>query len=286
MIITGSISKVRSVVNKAFVKGKIIGLVPTMGCLHEGHLSLIRAAVKECGFVCVSVFVNPLQFGPKEDYNKYPRVFIRDKRALLKEKVNLLFHPSYKMMYPKGFSVFVEENDLSRGLCGEVRPGHFRGVCTVVAKLFNITRPSVAYFGEKDYQQAMVIKRMARDFNFPVKIKIFPIVREDNGLAMSSRNSYLSASGRKKASVLYRALTAARGRVKEGERDVQKVIAPAREAILSLPDAKIDYIKIVDTKDLRELNIIDREALIAAAVYIGKVRLIDNITVKIKGVKR
>ncbi|MDD4183471.1 MAG: pantoate--beta-alanine ligase, partial [Candidatus Omnitrophica bacterium] len=258
-------------------KHKIIGFVPTMGALHDGHLSLVKAAKKACDFVVVSIFINPTQFSPKEDFRKYPKVFNRDKKMLQKEKVDLIFCPSVSEMYTKNFSTYIEETYLSKPLCGLTRPGHFRGVCTVVAKLFNIIVPDVAYFGQKDYQQAQIIKRMAGNLNFSTAIKICPTVRERDGLAMSSRNAYLSSEERKDALVLSQSLELAKELMKKGEKDAKKVINKIRKFILSRKSAKIDYIEIVDTQTLRAIKKIQRRALIVLAVYIGKTRLIDNV---------
>ncbi len=240
---------------------------------------MIRRAKKECNFVVVSIFVNPTQFGPNEDYRRYPRPFRKDRILLEKEKVDLLFAPQAKTMYPKDFSTYVEEFSLSKVLCGLSRPGHFRGVCTVVAKLFNIVQPDIAYFGQKDYQQAQIIKRMVRDLNFPVQIKVLPIVRESDGLALSSRNSYLDSRQRQEASVLFKALELARSLILGGERSVSKIILAMERLILSQPHTRIDYIKIVSPRTLEELKYIEKKAWVALAVFIGDTRLIDNILV-------
>jgi len=267
---------------KAKSAGKIIGFVPTMGALHAGHLSLVRAAKKQCDFVVVSIFINPAQFGPDEDFKKYPRVFKRDEKMLQKENVDLIFYPSASQMYPDNFSTYVEEVLLSKPLCGLTRPGHFRGVCTVVAKLFNIITPDIAYFGQKDYQQATVIKRMAEDLNFSTVIKICPIIRESDGLAMSSRNVYLNPTERKDALVLSESLKLAEKNIKKGETDAVKIIEEMYGFILSKKTARIDYVEIVDAKTLQEVEEIKQKVLIALAVYIGKTRLIDNTIVHLK----
>jgi pantoate--beta-alanine ligase len=282
MVIARSISKLREVIKKEKEKKKTIGFVPTMGALHLGHLSLIRKAKKETDFVVVSIFVNPTQFGPNEDYMRYPRQFKKDKEILKKEKVDLLFYPSIKTMYPQNFSTYVEEVYLSKVLCGKFRPGHFRGVCTVVAKLFNIVEPDVSFFGQKDYQQAQIIKRMVRDLNFPIKIKVLPIVREKDGLAMSSRNKYLSYKERKDALCLYQALNKAKELIKKGERSPGVVKKEMEKIIKSIKKAKIDYIEIVDDDNLREIKKIKGKILIALAVWIGKARLIDNFLLNVK----
>jgi pantoate--beta-alanine ligase len=276
MLVSRTIIQVRRQIHNAKAKKKIIGFVPTMGALHHGHLSLVRAAKKECDFMVVSIFVNPTQFGPKEDSRKYPRVFNKDKKLLQKEKVDLIFSPSTAEIYAKDFSTYVEETYLSKVLCGASRPGHFRGVCTVVAKLFNVITPDIAYFGAKDYQQAKVIKRMVADLNFPVKIKVCPIVREADGLAMSSRNRYLNKEQRKHAGKLHSALLLAKRMIKNGERDAKKILSAMVNLIKSVPEAKIDYIKIVCADTLRDIKIIKGKVLIALAVFIGTTRLIDN----------
>jgi len=279
MVIAKTIKHVRKIIFAAKQKNKTIGFVPTMGALHYGHLSLVRAARKNCDFVVVSIFINPTQFGPKEDFRKYPRQFNQDKRLLEIEKVDLVFYPSAAEMYLKDSSTYIKEVYLSEPLCGSTRPGHFRGVCTVVAKLFNIIEPDIAYFGQKDYQQARVVKRMVRDLNFPVKIKIFPTLRERSGLAMSSRNAYLDQKARGDALVLFESLKLAKKLVKEGERDPKKIINKIRKLIISIKNAKIDYVEIVDAQSLRPVDKIKAKVAVVLAVYIGKIRLIDNVLV-------
>jgi len=256
--------------------GKTIGFVPTMGYLHEGHLSLIRKARHDCKIVVVSIFVNPLQFGPREDIEKYPRNLERD-IALCRRYTDFLFFPSTKSMYSDDFLTNVEVKKLGDILCGVSRPGHFKGVTTVVNKLFIIVLPDVAYFGQKDAQQAVVVKKMVRDLNIPVEIKVLPIVREHDGLAMSSRNKYLSPKERRDAVVLYRSLILARDLLKKGNINCKKIISKMRSLIHKSKTAKIDYIKIVNPRTLTTLKTIKREALILLAVFIGKTRLIDNI---------
>ncbi len=282
MVISRSINKTRKIIEEARRGNKTIGFVPTMGALHEGHLSLVRAAKKECGFTAVSIFVNPIQFGPKEDLKKYPRDFNEDEQLLGREKVDLIFYPSIESMYTKDFSVYVEETSLSRYLCGKSRPGHFRGVCTVVTKLFNIVSPDAAYFGRKDYQQAQIIKRMVKDLNFSLKIRVMPLIREKDGLAMSSRNAYLSPEERKKALCLYHSLKLASKMVKDGERSSNTIIRGMKRLIRGEASrARIDYVSIVDTETLKDIKKIEGRALAAVAVYIGKTRLIDNMFLKI-----
>jgi len=269
---------------KIFKKeGKSISLIPTMGYLHEGHLSLFRAARKHADVVVASIFVNPIQFGPKEDFEKYPRDIKRDEQLAESAGVDVIFHPSANDMYPEGFSTFVDVAGLTDKLCGASRPGHFKGVTTVVAKLFHIVRPDIAYFGQKDAQQAIVIKKMAEDLNMNVEIKIMPIVRESDGLAMSSRNMYLSVSERKDAPVLYESIKKAESLIRSGEKDAAKLTKAMEDMIRIVPSAKIDYVSVVDAKNLEKVKMITGETLIAIAVFIGKTRLIDNIIVK--GVK-
>lgn len=262
-------------------RGRRIGFVPTMGYLHEGHLSLVRQARKDNDIVVVSIFVNPLQFAPHEDLNKYPRGLKKD-QALLKGFCDFLFLPSSQELYPKDFCSTVEVKGLSELLCGLSRKGHFAGVTTVVAKLFNIVLPDNAYFGRKDAQQAMIIKKMVSDLNFSAKIHILPIVREKDGLAMSSRNVYLSPNERGEAVVLYQALKSAERMVESGTRDTVKIRQTLTGLIASTSSARVDYIEIVDTKTLLPLKVIEKEALLLLAIYIGKTRLIDNTVIKIK----
>lgn len=256
--------------------GKRIGFVPTMGYFHEGHLALMRKARKLSDVVVVSIFVNPTQFGPGEDYERYPRNLERDFKLAEAEGVDLLFAPSAEEMYPVGYQTYVEVSDLSRPLCGASRPGHFRGVATVVLKLFNIVKPHLAVFGEKDYQQLQVIKRMVHDLNLEVEIVPHPIVREPDGLAMSSRNVYLSPEERKSALCLYQALELARRRVSEGQRDVPTLKAELEEFISSHPHTRIDYVEFRDPETLEEKGMVDGPTLLALAVFVGKARLIDN----------
>ena len=264
----------------ARLQDKRIGFVPTMGYFHEGHLALMRRAREENDFLVVSLFVNPTQFGPDEDYRRYPRDFDRDKGLAEEEGVDLLFAPSVEDMYPEGYATYVEVTGrLTSSLCGVSRPGHFRGVTTVVAKLFNIVKPHRAYFGEKDAQQLRVIKRMVMDLNFDIEIVAVPTVREPDGLAMSSRNEYLSPEERKAALVLWRSLNLARSLVEAGERKADRIVSEMRRLIESEPLARIDYVEIVDSETLENVDVIEGEVLVALAVYIGTTRLIDNIVI-------
>ncbi len=257
-----------------------LGFVPTMGALHEGHLELVRAAKRRCDRVVVSVFVNPIQFGPKDDYHAYPRDFKRDRLLLARVATDVVFYPDVREMYPDDYATYVEVEGLTKYLCGRSRPGHFRGVTTVVTKLFNIVKPDVAVFGQKDAQQAFVIKRMVRDLNFPVDIVIVPTVREPDGLAMSSRNVYLTQEERRQATVLYQSLREGEAMIKSGERDARRVKQALRRLIRTAPLAQIDYVEIVDTSRLHPVKTIKGEVLIALAVYFGRARLIDNLIVR------
>ncbi len=256
---------------------KSIGFVPTMGALHAGHLSLIRQAAKDNHIVVVSIFVNPAQFGPKEDLKKYPRPLKKDLELCRKCGVDFVFLPDNKNMYPHGFSTFVNVEGLSNVLCGASRPGHFRGVATVVTKLLNIIRPDVLYLGQKDSQQVIIIARMVKDLNFPVKLKIMPIVRENDGLALSSRNIYLTKEERSDAVVLSKALRLAESLVNNGQRNGHVIINRMKQLIAKKKTAKIDYISIVDLNNLSPLKKISEKCLIVLAVRIGHTRLIDNI---------
>jgi len=259
--------------------GQTIGFIPTMGALHHGHLSLIRKARQENDLVAVSIFVNPRQFGPREDLKKYPRPRAEDLALCRKSAVDLVFNPDKSGLYPQNFKTNVYVEELSQLLCGLSRPEHFRGVTTVVAKLFNLIQPDSAYFGQKDAQQAVIIKRMAEDLNFPVKIKVLPIVRENDGLAMSSRNIYLNKNQRQDALVLNKALGLARLLIAGGQKDSAKIMAKMRVLIGKKKTAKIDYLAIVDMIDLKPVKKIRKHCLVALAVKIGKTRLIDNIII-------
>jgi pantoate--beta-alanine ligase len=256
-------------------------LVPTMGALHRGHVELIRVAREHAGMdgeVAVSIFVNPLQFEPGSDFEKYPRPEAADEKLCEEAAVNLLFRP--RDMYFDNRSVYVEEITLSAGLCGAARPGHFRGVCTVVAKLFNLLAPTAAVFGEKDYQQLTIIRRMVRDLNFPIEIIGVPTVREADGLALSSRNQYLNTDERAQATVLYRAMTRVKELADRGQKSVRELIDVAKGVIASANSSRVDYISIVDADNLQPLETLRPNAVIALAVFVGKTRLIDNLRLK------
>ncbi|MCL6610489.1 MAG: pantoate--beta-alanine ligase [Peptococcaceae bacterium] len=281
MLIFEKIDRIRDFVREKKGQGKTVGFVPTMGYLHRGHAALAERARRECGTVVASIFVNPLQFGPREDYAEYPRDFDRDCRMLEECRVDALFHPPVEEMYPGGFCTHVEVEGLTGCLCGKSRPGHFRGVATVVTKLFNIVQPDRAYFGQKDAQQALVIKRMVEDLNMPVEIVTVPTVREEDGLAMSSRNVYLTPEQRAEAPVLYESLKEAARAVSGGERDARTLAGMVRERLSGLKGAGIDYVEIRSLPDLKEVERLDSPALLALAVRFGKTRLIDNIVLEV-----
>lgn len=275
MKIVSTIEEVRNQVKEWRKEGQKIGFVPTMGYLHEGHMSLIDAA-GENDKVVVSIFVNPMQFGPNEDLASYPRDLEHDAVMCEAHGVDLIFHPTPEEMYGESFYSYVDMNVLTQELCGLSRPVHFRGVCTVVAKLFNIVTPDKAYFGQKDAQQLAIIKRMVKDLNMPLQIVGCPIVREEDGLAKSSRNTYLSKEERKAALVLSRSIFLGKEMVEKGERDAKKVITAMTAEIEKEPLAKIDYVKMVDLETMQQVETIEGGILTAIAVYIGKTRLIDN----------
>jgi len=279
MKIITKFSIIQKEIKKAKKQGKTVGFVPTMGALHQGHLSLIRIARRENDLVVVSIFVNPSQFGPKEDYTKYPRNLELDAELCGKEKTDIIFYPGAKEMYPCGYNTYVTVERLSDTLCGKYRPGHFKGVATVVTKLLNIINPDIAYFGQKDAQQAVIIKKLVGDLNMPAKIKIMPTLREKDGLALSSRNVYLNPAERKDAPVLSQALDLAKGLVKRGVKDTTKIVDAMKHLIKKKKTAKIDYISIVGLENLEPLRKITGSCLIAEAVWIGRTRLIDNIII-------
>jgi pantoate--beta-alanine ligase len=258
-------------------EGRTVGLVPTMGALHQGHLSLVRMARAQCDLVVVSIFINPLQFGPNEDLAKYPRDFDRDCELLEREGVDVIFAPTAEEMYPAGAVTYVTVEGLSDKLCGRSRPGHFRGVTTVVSKLFHIVEPGRAFFGQKDAAQSTIIRRMVRDLNIPVQVVIGPIVREPDGLAMSSRNAYLDASQRQSALVLHRSLSAVQKSFDRGESKVQTLIEAGKHLFAEDASVRLDYFEIVDPETLDPVDDLSRSALVAVAAFVGKARLIDNV---------
>ena len=257
-----------------------VGLVPTMGYLHEGHLSLVRRARDECEHVVVSIFVNPAQFGPDEDLSKYPRDLDRDLSLIEPLGTDLVWMPTADVMYPPGYQTWVEVEDVTRPLEGSYRPGHFKGVTTVVAKLFNGVQPHKAYFGQKDAQQVAVIRQMTRDLNFPIEIVVCPIVREPDGLAMSSRNVYLDPEQRKAATVLYHSLSAAKELYEAGERNAEKIRGKMKEVLAGEPLASVQYVSCADYDTLEELEEIKGKTLLSMAVFVGKTRLIDNFVLE------
>lgn len=271
-----TVKEVRQIVAQWKREGSSVGLVPTMGYLHEGHKSLIEASVAGNDKTVVSVFVNPMQFGPNEDLATYPRDLERDVKICEDAGADLVFHPEPEEMYEKDFCTYVDMNALTKGLCGKTRPTHFRGVCTVVSKLFNIVTPDRAYFGQKDAQQLAVIKRMERDLSFGIEIVGCPIVREEDGLAKSSRNTYLNPEERKAALVLSKAVKLGREMAENGEKNAKAIVEKMKAVIEAEPLARIDYVEIVDWNQLEPVETIDGVILAAMAVYIGKTRLIDN----------
>lgn len=279
MKIVDSVSRMSTFTKMLKKEAKTIGFVPTMGYLHEGHLSLARAAKKHTDTAVMSIFVNPIQFGPGEDFDKYPRDLKRDEELARSAGVDCLFYPSAKEIYPRGYATYVTVEGLSAVLCGTSRPGHFKGVTTVVAKLFGIVRPDMAYFGQKDAQQAIIIRKMAEDLNMGVEIRMMPTIREPDGLAMSSRNIYLSKDERADALVLSRSLDLADELVSRGERSAKKIIAAMKDMLEAKPSVRVDYVSIVGTKDLKALDTVGPDTLIAVAAYVAKTRLIDNIIV-------
>lgn len=279
MQVVKTISEVREIVSSWRKEGLSVGLVPTMGFLHEGHQSLIEKSVSQNDRTVVSVFVNPIQFGPNEDLEAYPRDLEHDKTLVEKAGGNLIFHPEPSEMYPGHFTSFIDTTETTELLCGAVRPIHFRGVCTVVGKLFNIVCPDRAYFGQKDAQQLATIRRFVRDLNFPIEIIPCPIIREEDGLAKSSRNTYLSPEERKAALILSKSLRLGREAIEKGEENAQRVINIIKENLSTEPLARIDYVEIVDFENIQRVEKIEGETLVAIAVYIGKTRLIDNFII-------
>jgi len=275
-----TIDETRILSRAARAQGSRLALVPTMGALHEGHLSLIRAAKAKSDVVAASIFVNPAQFGPNEDFTRYPRDLEKDLALLEREGVDVAFVPSVEEMYPQQSVTWVMVEGLSDRLCGKSRPGHFRGVATVVAKLFNIVEPDIAFFGQKDAAQVAIIRRMVRDLNIPVAIEACPIVREPDGLALSSRNTYMSTEQRKDALVLFRSLTRARELFESGERNPAALIEAAKKVLVGSPAVRLDYFDIVDADELTPLTTISQPALVAVAAFAGNTRLIDNIVLE------
>jgi len=283
MKIISEISKMQQTSDEFRLQGRNIALVPTMGYLHNGHLELIKVAKQNADVVITTLFVNPTQFGPSEDFNKYPRDVERDKKLAESVGTDVLFIPTQNEMYPADYLTYVEVEKITKVLEGKFRPSHFRGVATVVAKLFNITKPHIAVFGQKDAQQAVVIKQMVRDLNFDIKIIVVPIVRETDGLAMSSRNVYLTSTERSESIVLFQSLQLAKQLIEKGERNCNKIISEMTKLISTKPSASIDYISIADAGTLQEFTNLKSgdNVLISLAVRFGATRLIDNITLNI-----
>ena len=277
MRVLTTIDEMRAACREVRRGGKRLGLVPTMGAVHAGHLSLVRASRATCDVVAVSIFVNPLQFGPKEDFTRYPRDLEKDRALLNQERVDLVFAPSAEEMYGRDRGAYVTVEGLSKRLCGRSRPGHFRGVTTVVCKLFHIVEPDAAFFGQKDAAQAAIIRMMVRDLNFDIQVVISPIIREPDGLAMSSRNAYLTPEQRKQAAVLYRALMRVQTLADRGERRAAELIRAGEEVIRDEPRAKLDYLEVVDPDTLEPVADVSGGALVAVAAVVGATRLIDNI---------
>ena len=277
MRIITTVDEMREACAQARRAGKKLGFVPTMGALHDGHISLVREARKRCDVIAASIFVNPTQFAPNEDFAKYPRPLERDCALLKQENVELLLTPSREEMYPLGAVTFVEVEELSERLCGKSRPGHFRGVTTIVNKLLNIIQPTFAFFGQKDAAQAAIVRKMVRDLDMEVEIVVCAIVREADGIAMSSRNVYLNAADRKKAGVLYRALQKVKSQYDAGERDAAKLIAAAKRVFAEEPEVRLEYVEIVNPNTLEAARDFARPVLVAVAARVGSTRLIDNI---------
>lgn len=276
MEIVKSIEEMQAISSQVRMRGQTVGCVPTMGFFHKGHLSLMEASVRENDFTVVSLFVNPTQFGENEDFEDYPRDLERDCSLASGVEVDVIFVPEVRTMYGKDYGTFVEVQGLTDTMCGASRPGHFRGVATVVCKLFNIMLPHRAYFGQKDAQQALVIKKMVRDLNFPLEVRVMPIAREEDGLAMSSRNTYLNSSERQAAFVIPKSLRAAKDLLEKGEQRTARIREEIVRTLSREPLAKIDYVAVKDTETLEDIDKVKGSVLVAVAVWIGKTRLIDN----------
>jgi len=281
MKIIKTVKEMQAEAEKLRQAGRVIGFVPTMGYLHEGHLSLVRIARERADVVIVSIFVNPTQFGPNEDLEKYPRDFERDERLAEEAGADIIFYPSEKEMYPAGYLTYVTVDEITKTLCGASRPTHFRGVITICAKLFHAVKPHLAVFGQKDAQQAVVIRRMVKDLDFDMEIVVGPIIREEDGLAISSRNSYLSPEEREEALSLHQSLKMAEEMVRKGERRTRDIVDKMRKLIEEKKRTQIDYIDVIHPETLKPLEMIENRALIALAIFVGKTRLIDNTIVEV-----
>ncbi|HLW68176.1 MAG TPA: pantoate--beta-alanine ligase [Gemmataceae bacterium] len=277
-----TIPEMRQAIAAARQAGQRIGLVPTMGALHAGHARLIEVALSECDFVVVSIFVNPTQFGPNEDFDRYPRSFAPDRELCARSGAAAIFAPDIATMYRASFRTFVEVEGLQDLLCGAARPGHFRGVCTVVLKLFNIVQPDVAYFGQKDAQQALILTRMVHDLDLPIEMRTVPTVREADGLALSSRNQYLDPAQRKNAPALWQTLHEAQRQIESGERDPNLIERMMMDRLSKVPGARVDYARVVSAETLQRLWRLQGQILIALAVFFGQTRLIDNVQMDVK----
>jgi pantoate--beta-alanine ligase len=286
MRVIKTITQLRKVLDKVRGNGQKIGFVPTMGYFHKGHLSLVRQSRKECDMTVVSIYVNPKQFGPKEDFSHYPRDIKRDAAMIDKENIDILFIPSDNVIYPNRYLTYIDVEKISNRLCGKSRSGHFKGVATVVAKLLNMVQPDVMFLGQKDAQQVTVLSKMITDLNFPVFIRVAPTVRENDGLAMSSRNVYLTPIERLQAPVLYRALKCALMRIQAGERRASRITGIINQTITQGSHGKIQYVACVDADTLEPLKILKGKVLIALGVFFGKTRLIDNVIVPIKNSRK
>jgi pantoate--beta-alanine ligase len=282
MRVVRTIAETRTALRELRANGRTVGLVPTMGALHAGHISLVRAARAQCDAVVATIFVNPAQFGPNEDFSKYPRTFEDDCQLLEQEQVDLLFAPAAEEMYPEGAATFVEVEGIGDRLDGVSRPGHFRGVATIVAKLFNIVGPDRAYFGQKDAAQVAVLRKMVRDLNFPLEIVVCPTVREPDGLALSSRNRYLSPSERQMALVLRRALDAIEQLVLKNETRSPLLVSAGLEVLAAEPNLRLDYLRIVDPDTLEDIGDVSKGGLVAIAAWVGATRLIDNVLLPLR----
>ena len=280
MRVVTTVKAVRRLIAHARSQKKTVGFVPTMGFLHQGHASLMRQSAKDNDITVLSIFVNPRQFGPDEDLKVYPRDIKKDEKLAKKENVDIIFYPSVDEIYPSGYSTYVEVEGYSEVLCGRSRPSHFKGVTTIVAKLINIVSPHQMYLGQKDAQQALIVRKMVQDLNWSLKVKVLPTVREADGLAMSSRNSYLTPQERKEAVILYRSLLAAKQKIQTGEQSVNLVLKDIRTMIQKNSQGVVDYIECVDAKSLKTVEEISSNVLIALAVWFGRARLIDNVIVK------
>jgi pantoate--beta-alanine ligase len=276
-VVLNSVHELRHALADAHARAEVIGFVPTMGALHEGHAALLRRAAGECPVTVLSIFVNPTQFGPNEDFSRYPRTFEADLALARECGITYVFAPTPEEIYPKGWKTYIEVEGVTASLCGAYRPGHFRGVATVVHRLFQLVRPQVAYFGQKDLQQCLVIHQMAKDLELPVKIAICPTVREADGLAMSSRNRYLSSEERAKSTVIHRAMQAAKRSFDGGERNVEALLGKAREVLATVPEFAVQYAEILSVPALEPLAEINGPAAFAVAGFLGKTRLIDNL---------